>query len=109
MIMTYEEAEEFFGELYIGKHHIPAKIKRFGNGWCINHYGSLSTFDFDNLTRLVFLAHDKCIRVELVQGGPRSVKIAIWKRDGRTGSMYERHPTIETALGIWRNRLHPMP
>ena len=106
MDTPYQEAEDFFSELYHGKHHIPGKIRAFGQGWCINHHGSLSTFDFDDLTRLVFLAHDKCIRVELIQGGPRAIGIAIFKRKGRTGSMYERHPTIEAALGIWRES-HP--
>ena len=99
--MTYEDAENFFSELYYGKHHLPGKIKPWGEGWCINHLGELSTFDFDALTRLVFLAHDHCIRVSLMQGGIHSIKIAIWQRDGRTGSMYERHPTIEGALDIW--------
>ena len=102
MKMSYEEAETFFSDFYLGKHHIYATIKPYGEGWCINHAGGFSTFDFDNLTRLVFLAHEKCIRVELTQGGPRAIKIAIWKRKGRTGSIYERHPTIENALEIWR-------
>ena len=101
MQMPYEEAEEFFSELYLGKHHFPSKIKPYGQGWHINHWGDLSTFDFDTLTRLVFLAHDSCTRVEISQGGPRAVKIAIWKRQ-RTGSIYERHPTIEDALKTWR-------
>ena len=104
MQMEYQEAEDFFSEFYFGKHHISAKIKPYGGGWCINHYGSLATFDFDELTRLVFLAHDKCIRIELMQGGPVAVKIAIWQRDKREGSMFERHPTIETALDLWRKK-----
>lgn len=102
MKMTYEEAEKFFSEIYFGKHHLPSEIKPYGEGWYINHHGDLSTFDFDTLTRLVFLAHDSCIRVGLSQGGPRAIKIAIWKREGRTGHMYARHPTIEQALEIWR-------
>lgn len=104
MKITHEQAIEFFSELYFGKHHIPAKVLPWGDGWCVNHYGDLSTFDFDTLTRLVFLAHDSCIRVELSQGGPRAIKIAIWKREGRTGRIYDRHPTIETALEAWRNK-----
>lgn len=101
MDTSYQEAEDFFSELYLGKHHIPAKIKPFGQGWCINHSGDLSTFDGNTLTRLVFLAHDKCMRVEIQQGGRKAVKIAIWKRV-RYGSIYERHPTIEDALVQWR-------
>lgn len=101
--MTKDEAEEFFGILFLGKHHIPGDVKPFGRGWKVNSYsGQLATFDFDGLTRLVFLAHDKCVRVELVQGGPGRIGIAIWKRHSRNGDIYDRHPTIKTALVNWR-------
>ena len=104
MKMPLEEAESFFSRIYLGKHHIPSKIHPYGQGWCVNHYGDLSTFDFNTLTRLVFHAHDQCVRVEIGQSGPRMVKIAIHKRTSRTGSMFERHPTIEEALADWRER-----
>ena len=106
--MKIEQAESFFSELYCGKHHIPGKLKSFGEGWSINHFADLSTFDFDTLTRLVFLAHDKCMRVSIQQGGPGAVKIIVWQRKGRTGSMFERHPTIEGALAVWRTH-HEKP
>jgi len=96
-----KEAESFFAELYDGKHHIPSPIHPFGQGWTVNHFGDLSTFDFNTLTRLVFLAHDRCMRASIMQSGPRMVKIAIWKRT-REGSIYDRHPTIEAALEQWR-------
>lgn len=107
MPMTQQQAEEFFAVFYLGKHHIPRGMKPFGDGWKINHHGDLSTFDFDALTRLVFLAHDKCVRVQIVQGGPRCVGIVIWQRAKRDGSMFERHPTIEQAMEVWR-KYHPM-
>ena len=101
---SFIEAEQFFAELYFGKHHIPkGGIKPWGEGWCVNHYGDLSTFDFDGLTRLVFLAHDCCFRVSVMNSGPSMVKIAIWKRK-REGSITTRHPTIETALKVWRDK-----
>jgi hypothetical protein len=101
--MTKEEAVEFFSILYFGEHHIPSDVKPFGRGWKVNAYaGSLATFDFDGLTRLVFLAHDKCVRVEVCQGGPGRVGICIWKRHGRNGDMYARHPTLKCALVNWR-------
>jgi hypothetical protein len=106
MKMTFEEAENFFSVLYFGKHHIPSKIKSWGQGWTISHYGDLSTYDFNTLTRLVFLAHDMCFRAEISQSGPRMVKISIHKRSSRRGSMFERHPTIEEALADWREK-HP--
>ena len=101
--MTKAEAEEFFGVLFHGKHHIPGDVKPFGRGWKISaHSGRLATYDFDDLTRLVFLAHDRCVRAEIIQGAPGRIGIAIWKRHGRNGSMYERHPTIKCALVNWR-------
>ena len=81
MELTKEEATEFFSELYGGKHHIPrGGLHDFGCGWSVNHYGDLSTFDFDELTCLVFLCHDRAIRAEVMCSGPRMVKISIWKR-----------------------------
>lgn len=107
--MTKEEAEEFFGILFRGKHHIPGgEAKKFGQGWKVNAYAGIATFDFDDLTRLVFLAHDKCVRAEIVQGGPGRIGIAIWKRHGRRGYNYDHHPSINTALTNWRMK-HPEP
>ena len=107
MELTKEEATEFFSELYGGKHHIPrGGLHDFGCGWSVNHYGDLSTFDFDKLTCLVFLCHYRAIRAEVMCSGPRMVKISIWKRK-REGGISERHPTIEQALETWR-KYHPI-
>lgn len=108
-VLTREEAEDFFGTLYRGRHHIPGNgVKPEGNwAWVVNHYIGLSTYDYDELTRLVFLAHDRCVRAEVLFSGPRMVKIRISKRSGRTGNFAERHPTIEQALADWRTR-NPM-
>lgn len=102
--MTLEEAEEFFAFaiVYFGTNHIPSQIKKYGTGWSINNRRNLATYDFNTLTRMVFMAHDMCYRLEIMQGGPGAVKIAIWKRYGRDGDMCSRHPTIEMALGEWR-------
>jgi hypothetical protein len=104
--MDKEKAEELFAILYFGKHHIPGELKKFGDGWSINHFQDCATFDYDFITRLVFLCHDRCVRASIMQGGPRAVKIVLWQRNGREGSMSERHPTIETALLTWRKN-HP--
>lgn len=101
--MTEAEATEFFSILFFGKHHIPGDVKPFGRGWKVSVYaGTLATYDYDSLTRLVFLAHDKCVRAEIIQGGPGRVGIAIWKRHNRNGDTYSRHPTIKCALVNWR-------
>lgn len=66
---------------------------------------SLATYDFDHLTRLVALAHDECIRVEIDALAPHTLAIAMHQRHGRDGSMCERHPTIERAIKEWRGDL----
>jgi len=98
---TLEEAKEFFSDFFSGEHHIPGKIKDFGEGWCVNYGGDLSTYDAGRLTALVFLAHERCFRVELQQGGPHKIKICIWKRQ-REGSMWARHPTLDQAIDLFK-------
>lgn len=81
-----------------GEHHVPP-VKQFGKGIKTNVYaGKLATFDFDYLTRLVVLGHDRCIRVEITQGGPGMIGVALFRRHAREGRMSERHPTIEDAI-----------
>ena len=91
------EAEDFFIEFFGGKHHFPSKIKEWGNGWCINSRYDLATYDGNTLTRLVLMAHEKCIRVELLSAGLHGIKIILHKRQ-RDGRLFERHPTIEQVL-----------
>ena len=101
--MTLQQATEFFSEFYGGEHHIPGyKPKEDGFGWSVKHdRGELATFDFNQMTRLVFMAHDKCIRVGIEAVRSHVIKITIWQRV-REGSMSERHPTLETAIERFR-------
>jgi hypothetical protein len=101
--MERQEAIEFFSEFFFGEHHFPGELKEFGSGWIIPARNDLATYDFNHLTRLVVMAHDKCIRVELVPKGMNRICIAIHKRNGRDGSMFERHPTMEQAIQHIRN------
>jgi hypothetical protein len=70
--------------------------------------GQLSTFDFDALTRLVFLAHDYCIRIQLSPCNGSHFALMFHPRHKREGCMSERHPTIEQAVADWRER-NPIP
>jgi hypothetical protein len=96
-------------DLYCGAHHIPGKVKEWGIGIEVSDHATLSTFDFDKLTRAVFLAHDRAVRLEIGPSGPGRIRIILHRRKGREGSMYERHPTIETALAKWRERNKEAP
>lgn len=105
--MPRENAVKFFSLLFRGKHHIPGGeqgVKPIPGGWYVNAWDELSTFDNDQLTALVFLAHDKAVRVLISQSGPRRVKIVIFQRQ-RGGDSYDRHPTLEEAVEQWRKRV----
>lgn len=91
-----------------GAHHVPT-VKPFGRGIKVSVWSSrLSTFDFDQLTRLVLLAHDRCVRVELANGGPWRTGVVLHRRYAREGCISQRHPTIEEALTLHR-RHWPTP
>ncbi len=85
--------------VFYGEHHAPERIYACGRGiQCSTLSGQLSTFDFNYLTRLVVLAHDHCIRVEIASSAPGRIGLTLHKRAGRLGGIAERHPTIEDAI-----------
>lgn len=59
---------------------------------------SLSTFDFDRLTRLIILAHEYCVRVEISPCNMQYIKVEMWTRKVRSHRGYHIHPNIETAV-----------
>jgi hypothetical protein len=81
-----------FVVLKISKYHTPANI---------------ATYDFSDLTNLVFLAHDLCIRVAISPCNPQYLELMLHPRQ-REGSASQRHPTIEQALQAWREQ-NPAP
>ena len=82
-----------------GDHHLP-KVLHFGTGICINHFGDLSTYDWNKLTRLVLLAHRDFIRVEIASSGPRMVKICAHRRAARVegDKQWQRHPSLDDLI-----------
>ena len=97
------ECVKMFADVVGGFHHVTGTFKPQGDGIKVSAYASRwATFDFDGLTRLVLLAHDRMIRVAVAPSGPRMIGFEMWKRHTREGSMSERHPTIEQALALHR-------
>ena len=96
MKMERQEARSFLAMLYGGEHHIPGKLKEFGEGWMVTTTAPAATFDGDLLTRLVVLAHRECVRVQVEPAG-FYLRISLHKRQ-RTGATWERHPTLRGAL-----------
>lgn len=100
------ECAKMFASVLGGFHHVNGTFKQCGRGIKIHHYGgSFATFDYYNLTRLVVIAHDEMVRVELIPSGPGRLGFAMWKRHGREGGVEERHPTIEQAIAMHRPKL----
>jgi hypothetical protein len=99
---------EMLCDWLLGAHHVPP-VKPFGRGLkvSVNSCG-LSTFDFDLLTTLVLHAHDRCVRVELANGGPGRTGVILHRRHAREGCMSQRYSTMETALMLHR-RHWPAP
>lgn len=93
-------------ELFGGAHHVP-KVKEWGEGIAVDTFQPFATFDSDRLTYLVFLAHERCVRIQVQSSSPRHIKIALWKRQGREGRYFERHPSIDEVFACWRIR-HPL-
>jgi hypothetical protein len=85
-----------------GFHHLPGNIKRCGLGVETNWLGTLASWDFSHLTRLVVMAHDRCIRAEVAPSGPGRLKILLHKRHAREGEMNRRHPTLEEHIALCR-------
>lgn len=107
-VMSHDEAVEFFSDFYHGEHHIPGRqsewkgerVKPYGRGWKVNHYGSLSTTDTDELLRLVILAHKYGYRAQVAGVANRYCNIAIHKRKPNphdktaTWRGWDYHPTL---------------
>jgi hypothetical protein len=106
MNLTHEQAVAFFSEFYGGTHRIPGarykaeNIKPYGTGWSVSHPGELASFDSDQLTTLVLLAHERCIRVHVEPCNPRYLRIVIFGRV-REGDISRRHPTIGHAVALF--------
>lgn len=75
---------------------------RDGVRFVMRAIGGLSTYDHDNLTRLVVLAHDQCIRVRIEPVAFRYLAIVMSPRRRDAKTFMDGHPTIEEAIARLR-------
>lgn len=94
--LTAEEAEAFFTESFHSR-SVFGEVKKFGYGWSCILRNSIASFDFDAMTRLVWLAHKLAIRVE-VMGAGQFLKIAVHRRSRGADRLGSRHPTLDEAV-----------
>lgn len=67
---------------------------------------SLSTYDFSDLSQLVIVCHDECVRLEISAHTFQHLKLMFHQRQ-REGGINERHPTIEKQIEAVRSYTKP--
>jgi len=86
---------------FCGWNHVSKQEKRFNDAAYFTVYqGGFSTYDFDQLTKLVLAAHAMFLRAEIVQSGPQRIGVWLSKRapaiDG--DSFADRHPSLDDLI-----------
>lgn len=101
--LTLKTATIFFGQLFGGVHHIPGcKVTPIGiGGFKVKVTAPMATYDNALLTKLVVMAHEESIRVEIAPERGQCFSINIFQRQ-RDGEYYERHPTMEDATKFFK-------
>jgi hypothetical protein len=94
--MTKEEKfNVIVNHAFGGWHHVQKRTDIQG-GVRFWKNGSVSTFDFDELTRLVVAAHAVRCRVEIESHGPRMLRFWLSEReDSADKHFYRHHPGVE--------------
>jgi hypothetical protein len=64
----------------------------------------LATWDFNQLSLLVFLCHEARIRCSVEACGPRTLRLAFWQRK-ESGDMAVRHPDLAEAIASFQQAL----
>lgn len=102
------EVADMLGLVFVGIYHLDTSALRRAE-WGHPDYvlvklspsRELATFDFDHLTTLCVLAHDRCIRFS-VRASMNRLELLFHKRQREGGRML-RHPSIEDAIADVRS------
>lgn len=105
---------DLLGEVFAGIYHIDDSVLERVD-WADDYvmivrltHQSLSTCDNDYLTRLVVLSHDCCLRLDIRASSKDNLRLMFHQRK-RTGSLFERIPTMEEHLAHIRRMKEPAP
>jgi len=110
MSVLGEDVANLLGELFRGIYHLNIKQLYkvdWKNPYCIEFllgWKTLSTCDYDELTRLVFLAHHMAIRVEISPHAFNYLMLRFHRRN-RDGNFAQRHPSLDEAVSEFKNRV----
>jgi hypothetical protein len=100
---------DFLGEWQYGIYHLNQK-ELFKANWSSSHHieisifcSGLSTHDFNDLTRLVFLAHAMALRVSITPSTHHRMRIMFHERThGESDGKILRHPTLDEAVNAFQ-------
>lgn len=98
---------EILAIVFRGLHHVdPAQLKRaaWGDEHCIAidfRSAQFATADYNELTQLVVLAHDACVRISVCAPAARVLRLVFHPRQ-KEGAYAQRHPTLEEAAAAIR-------
>lgn len=80
-----ELVADLLGDMYAGIYHIERSLRKvdWSEQDCLSVTlpGGMATVDHDLLTRLVYLAHERALRVELEGVGPGYLRLTFWQRE----------------------------
>jgi hypothetical protein len=68
-------------------------------------YGPIATYDGNALTRLVVIAHDRCIRVSITAANIGYLRLMFHQRTGQKGSVSKTHPTLDEHTKLIRGSI----
>lgn len=83
----------------------PSKVDwNYGSGISVVWQREMSSWDFNQLSLLVFLCHTARIRVQIEGCGPRNMRLSFWQRKS-SGDMAVRHPDLAEAVASFEEYL----
>jgi hypothetical protein len=100
-------AADLLGDAFLGIYHLNERSLAKVNwanpeGITVTIGAIISTVDDNILTRLVVLAHDRVLRVQIQGVGNGYLRVSIHQRT-REGNLYEYCPTLEDHAATLRN------
>jgi hypothetical protein len=101
-----KEVADILGQVWKGLYHLDEDKIDWENDRYIevNMVEDLSTWDFNRLTELVVLCHDRAIRMSINKCNFSCLKLIFHKRS-RTGDITQRHPKMEEAIELIRSAI----
>ena len=85
-------------DAWIGTHNVK-KIFECGKGLEFCTFYGLATHDMGNMTKLVLLAHQYRVRVEVSGAAPNYLRIRLHARDPNKRTTTEGHPGLDDLAG----------